>query len=1091
MSKPKFADIFTGEFLGYVAHYCERIQEIINEYDVVIFMARKSVCFYKAMSLNGELIVPPSCNILSSRIITYNVLEKYKGKKIAVVDDVVVKGESLKRVISKLNEYSISADILVVACDETMDIKTYIKQYKNLSIYDTYVVLKQKDIFSFAGMITEYIEASMCPFNIDYPIYTLDIKDSALNEFLYMNHAIDITSGTQQHYCITNNVIYLTINHIIPDDSPLFLLNNSILKIRILSDGVCTIAVPFVLFPELTNDDLERIFSLIKTNNIMKLVEVDNELIMQENKIKIISYFLSEIIINSFFRAKDITIKKQDDNDIFQFTENTYSLLENVVDNLYKNYNLLLNSFSSIYVEYSKFKFSNLLALCYQAILEIDISKQYFTNYDGNLIDNEIIITYEIISQKIKSDSINNTCLASCIIDILIDRGMFVPSIVHTKSNGIIRAYKLGEYSKLTRSQIESFAAMLYQYQDMIGDSLNKTEFEKLCVLFFKMAIARGIFTQQEKYEDGCYSICYSLYGPRVSTSVLSYRVSTDSALVTDFCNPINPKNKLAIEHKGKYTINIIGTLNQQKDFTSAFAFQYSALRKAFINAEAKRKENKSEKTSWNMYVHTYIQYLTLRAIGNSKKNQFLSLCAELYQVSLLPEKFFELDEENKLVSERVLSGIDSGLWKYWCFSNDALDKTTQQVFEKDNYAGALILLDQEQPGDNKEEWQIAINNAGELLYKIAFFINKVLEVKHKVNKLSISGGISESKEESREAKKTLFSSGSYYNSDENIKNMRHSIEETIEKHLETPDFNNWCEIELKKLKQAAKLQLDICDVILINNNPSVTYFTKYLIVYSKNGFFPKQFSSVDIYEQELKLDGIVKNSNVKIFGLSADQKALPLLSKLFTGEKQESLRWLVLDLDDPNLITFKNKKNKYGKGSIIASRINEIIKQYENEETENDLFVVSPKPYPSTITHNNIQLDSLSSAQTQIDLSPIVNKLSECFPLASDGKQMIINQFTIVANHINIGNNNKSTVNIINFNSELNNFKQELEQFITKADEKNKKILEEALTAINQKDEGKFTKAIKEAGSFLSGVASKIAASVIFEFMKQKGLLP
>jgi len=161
MHKPKFTDVFTGEFLGYVTQYCQRIQEIINKYDVVIFMARKAVCFYKAMSLNGELIVSPPCNILSSRVIDYNVLKKYMGKKIAVVDDVVVKGESLKRVISKLNEYSINADILVVACDETIDIKAYIEQYKNLSINDTYVVLEQKDIFSFAGMITEYIEASI------------------------------------------------------------------------------------------------------------------------------------------------------------------------------------------------------------------------------------------------------------------------------------------------------------------------------------------------------------------------------------------------------------------------------------------------------------------------------------------------------------------------------------------------------------------------------------------------------------------------------------------------------------------------------------------------------------------------------------------------------------------------------------------------------------------------------------------------------------------------------------------------------------------------------------------------------------------
>jgi orotate phosphoribosyltransferase len=107
MKKPTFADIFSGEFLGYISQYRKHIQEILDKYDVVIFMARKAVCFYRAMVLNGELVVPLSCAILSSRITDYNVLEKYKGKRIAVVDDVVVKGESLKNVVAKLNEHDI------------------------------------------------------------------------------------------------------------------------------------------------------------------------------------------------------------------------------------------------------------------------------------------------------------------------------------------------------------------------------------------------------------------------------------------------------------------------------------------------------------------------------------------------------------------------------------------------------------------------------------------------------------------------------------------------------------------------------------------------------------------------------------------------------------------------------------------------------------------------------------------------------------------------------------------------------------------------------------------------------------------------
>ena len=1038
MNKLKFEKIFSGEFLGYISQYRKHIQEILNEHEVVIFMARKAVCFYRAMVYNSELIVPPSCIILSSRIIDYNVLERYKGKKIAVIDDVVVKGKSLELVLSKLNEHGLSANILVVACDDTINIKKY-EQFSNFFLYDTFVVLEQKDIFSFSGMITEYIEASMCPFNIDYPIYTVDIDNALLHELLYNNHAIDITTSTQQNYGITNNVIYLNINHVINNDSPLFLLKTSILKIRILSDGVCTIAIPFVLFPEITNDQLEQVFSIIKTHEIITLAKVDNELMTKENKMKIANYLLSEALIYSFFKDKDVLLKKQEDNDVFQFTENANIIFDGISHHLCEKYSVLLVDLTSIYINYNKFEFPNLLASCYQAISEIDPTKQQFINSDGVLIKDEIIITHNILLEYIKSASNNSLYLASCAVDIFIDRGMIVPSIVHTKNNHIIRAYKLGEYSKLTRSQIEAFAAMLYQYQDMIDDSLNKTEFEKLCVLFFKMAVTRGIFPQQEKYEDGCYSICYSLYGPRVSTGNVSYKVEADSALITDFCSPIDSNKRLVTIQKNKYIIHMIGSLPQHKNLTTAFAFKYSSLRKVFLNAEIERKKSIDKKTSWNMYVHTYIQYITLQAIGNNKKNQFLSLCAELYQVIQLPENFFDSFEKILPFSKFILSGINSGLWKYSCFLNDVLDKTTQQIFEKDNHTGTLLLIDPEQPSDKKEDWQLAIYNAGMLLYKIAFLINEVLKVKNKMFELSIDDEFSEQDKDIHKTRKTIFTLGYYYNSNKNIKELRHSIEETVNKHSNASNFDYWCKTELKKLKQEAKLELDICDVILDNNSPSVTYFTRYLIVYSKNRVFPKSFSCPEVTRQELMLDDIEKKSSVKIFGLQLKQQSIPFFSGLYKKQEQESLKFIILDLNDLNFATIKQKNNRHGKGSFIALKINELIEIYEKAEAKNDLLVVSQAPYPSSIKYNNIQLES-SISESQIDLFSILNKLNDCFPASLDGNKMIINLFTININNyltekgqelsnINISGNINGSLNVAETGGTFNFFNDEWEK--------------------------------------------------------------
>ena len=208
MSRISFSNIFHGEYLQYVSKYCERIQKLLNEYDVVIFMARKAICFYESMLLNGA-ITPTDCIVISSRATEYSILSDYRNKRIAVVDDVVVKGDSLKYAVSRLNEFGISPDVLVIACEKVA--LSMLGDKGDYTLYDTYIALSKDEIYSFAGMITEYIEASMCPFNIDQPIYSLNLRQDELQSLLYQNHAVNITSGLQQKYGITSSVIFLTI----------------------------------------------------------------------------------------------------------------------------------------------------------------------------------------------------------------------------------------------------------------------------------------------------------------------------------------------------------------------------------------------------------------------------------------------------------------------------------------------------------------------------------------------------------------------------------------------------------------------------------------------------------------------------------------------------------------------------------------------------------------------------------------------------------------------------------------------------------------------------------------------------------------
>lgn len=95
MKKVNFSDVFSVEYMEIITKYKSHIQKLLSMYDIVIFMARKAICFYKAMVVNGEIIPNEKCMVLSSRILSYNVIKKFKGKRIAIIDDVVVKGKSI------------------------------------------------------------------------------------------------------------------------------------------------------------------------------------------------------------------------------------------------------------------------------------------------------------------------------------------------------------------------------------------------------------------------------------------------------------------------------------------------------------------------------------------------------------------------------------------------------------------------------------------------------------------------------------------------------------------------------------------------------------------------------------------------------------------------------------------------------------------------------------------------------------------------------------------------------------------------------------------------------------------------------------
>lgn len=960
MTKVKLSDFFRDDFLSIINSHKNRIQAILNEYDVAIYMARKAICLFDALMENDE-IHPTACHIISSRVIDYDGLERFKGKKIAVIDDVVVKGTSIKRVAEKLSERDVTADYYVIACEESFA-HSFIQQYIRLN--KSYNHYTQSDIYKLSGLITQYIEASMRTFNVDSPIYEIsaavDAIDSIIdgvdvmsttdnthtadtmnsvdmvNKLLRENGAINLTSAIQRKYGISNQDLYFRFTGDESENPIKGVLRKSTLKIRFYQKEGRITAVPFVLLPECSLTVLEELYAFIETDEIDDLVQCGNENIRNENKYKIVSYLMATALFCSFARKFGIGYKSKEYFDIIQFDMAICRALKpEQFEYLCSN----CNEIEICQVEFSQFDFPYFIKAAYEYITSINPEELPYTNWKGEYIGktdsdepgfiNQIVFSFKDLYRGIETDQIKGKyAYVSSIIDVLIDKGFVVPSIVHIGDDQILRAYKMGEYSKLTREQWYSFVKMVSIYQGYVRRSLDRTEFEKLCVLFFRMQINLHNFGEETEFDDGYYSIGYSYYGPRISNSSEMYTVSKDSALVTDFV-----ERGIVKKHNGKYHVAIPPSISDLRleNACNTFAYDYSELNKIFNEHPYRKSDN-----PWNQYIHTYDQYLTILAIGENRKNQILSLCAEIYQVLCLKEEIFFEDIDRLPVHRyrQMLSGIDSGLWKYKCFLEDALNKTTRKIKEYSTAGLIRGFIDVQPPYDLGERATKLRNEMGDFLFKSAYIMNELLRLCGRLETFRFGFVDNPRYPVSSSDIETIFSKSNFYY----LKTLKAEIDAEIARSIDVYGLDKTIKKYFRSVSQEARYMLDQCDLYLEKNSPNLEAVKEFAVAFSLGGHLPLKFSR----SKECIISNLSESSKVAVFSILNDQDREIVIDnlKIDTQNVEDCIYLLVTKLknDCEGYVQF----DRAAKGTDVTRNLKKLFKMIRDlPDKQQRLFVL------------------------------------------------------------------------------------------------------------------------------------------------------
>ncbi len=657
MNKIILSDFFNSQELERIQTYIRHLNIILQEKDIAIFMARKAICFYDALVKNGE-IKENKCHITTNRIFTFNA-SYLKDKEVVLLDDVVVQGITLTNAIQDVKKFTDKFEVYVLAIKE--------ENIKNINFKGKIISNPQilnDDVLTLSNSITNYITASNCSYNIDFPVFTSSISEEIYETIRAKTTLKVISNKIHDNYYI--DVQIQSCSFIDEDLCSLSITKDMIFKVRFSFDKKnslnenCLI-VPIVLFPPLNATQINKLFGCIVTSPIIDMVNSETESL--RNKFKLIQYYFSYKLLFAILPQLnfDIEIKYSEDKQDWLFPHQYH---ESIKELFIKPLTL-----PKIKLDYPQFNFFD-ISIVYKHLLNwVEFhNKDHRIKFSIETLikeNNDLGYTLKTLRQ-----------LISVALDIAIDIGYIVPEIIFEEGS-IKRVYRLSEKYALTEKHFDLFVYMLYKFNKLIkGDEpLDKTLVEKLCVLFFKSEIP-ALATLENVTEDNMFEIHLTKFGPMVASGANIYEVIKEKSLTYKlkhlYKNMIGRDSLIEINKKYEFTgdLKFENLDDSWKLKADNFSENYRSLY-CIYNDYAEKNNDKL----------SFIRFITLKSIGNSRRNKILSILAEL---NIFKTNLEYYNREYYIKNGRQINliqlfkcinwdGLESGAWKYMHFKKDTL----------------------------------------------------------------------------------------------------------------------------------------------------------------------------------------------------------------------------------------------------------------------------------------------------------------------------------------------------------------------------------------------------------------------------------
>lgn len=270
-------DFCNDEVTRAIKKFCQRVNN--SDADVFIIMAHKAVLLFYLLLAQGHITKRAEEKVIISNLALDFDCRYLKGKKIAILDDIVISGTTIASTVNKLRAVGVcqdDIDVIAIAID---------KDYFNMSFENTRgasvlhcdFTPKDASCIELSAVISKVFSYYGVPYDVDFPVYeqvsiSQKVLDTLHNNLLWTE--VDVSNGNQR----TGNIDVYTLSPGQPILERLWAAIGANLggcadiKIRLYikryPDGSreCCI-VPMCLFKEIPQDELSTLYDLLKPAN--------------------------------------------------------------------------------------------------------------------------------------------------------------------------------------------------------------------------------------------------------------------------------------------------------------------------------------------------------------------------------------------------------------------------------------------------------------------------------------------------------------------------------------------------------------------------------------------------------------------------------------------------------------------------------------------------------------------------------------------------------------------------------------------------------------------------------------------------------